>query len=88
MGKISSFIYIFKTFSPTLQNISQKNIANKAKQKFMHRMGPKNFAMIRQKLVTNLDLFVLLLYLKQQFFLINIFYFIFLSLTNKARKEG
>lgn len=54
----------------------------------MHRMGPKNFAMIRQKLVTNLDLFVLLLYLKQQFFLINIFYFIFLSLTNKARKEG
>ncbi|KAJ1390449.1 putative transposase, Ptta/En/Spm, plant [Sesbania bispinosa] len=33
-----------------VQNISQKNAINMAKQKYIHRMGPTNFARIRAKL--------------------------------------
>ncbi|XP_020204525.2 uncharacterized protein LOC109789891 isoform X2 [Cajanus cajan] len=33
-----------------VQNISQKNAINRAKQKYIHRMGPTNFARIRAKL--------------------------------------
>ncbi|WJX44855.1 hypothetical protein P8452_31786 [Trifolium repens] len=33
-----------------IQNLSKKNIVNRAKQRFNHRMGPKNFATIRKKL--------------------------------------
>ena len=70
-----------------MQNISQKNTVKRAKQKFMHRMGPNFFAMIRQKLVTNLDLFVLLLYLKQLYSLIKVCYFIFNLLPIKHAKK-
>lgn len=34
-----------------MQKISQKNAENRAKQKYMHRVGPVNFARIRAKLV-------------------------------------
>ncbi|CAI8595454.1 unnamed protein product [Vicia faba] len=33
-----------------IQSISKKNIVNRAKQKFMHRVGPKIFEIIREKL--------------------------------------
>ncbi|XP_020215194.1 uncharacterized protein LOC109799100 isoform X2 [Cajanus cajan] len=33
-----------------VQNISQKNAINRAKQKYIHHMGPTNFARIRAKL--------------------------------------
>ncbi|GAU46339.1 hypothetical protein TSUD_401980 [Trifolium subterraneum] len=33
-----------------VQNLRKKNIVNRAKQRFNHRMGPKNFATIRKKL--------------------------------------
>lgn len=38
-----------------IQDISKKNAVNRAKQKYMHRMGPKFFAMIRQKLHAKKD---------------------------------
>ena len=53
----------------------------------MHRMGPKIFAMIRQKLVKYSYLFVSLLYIKQQIFLTNICYFIFNLLPIKRAKK-
>jgi len=34
-----------------MQSISEKNVANRAKQKYMHRMGPINFSRIRAQLV-------------------------------------
>ncbi|KAJ1375838.1 putative transposase, Ptta/En/Spm, plant [Sesbania bispinosa] len=35
----------------TIQNISKKNAINRAKQKYVHRTGPINFARIRAKLL-------------------------------------
>lgn len=81
------FLYSLIFFSPKLQDISKKNVVNRAKQKYMHRMGPKFFAMIRQKLVKYSYLFVSLLYIKQQFFLTNICYFIFNLLPIKRAKK-
>ncbi|CAK8532492.1 unnamed protein product [Lathyrus sativus] len=38
-----------------IQDISQKNAVNRSKQKFMHRVGPTNFARIRAKIRENKD---------------------------------
>lgn len=34
-----------------MQTISERNTRNRAQQKWRHRMGPKNFAIIRERLV-------------------------------------
>ncbi|XP_058744688.1 uncharacterized protein LOC131617414 [Vicia villosa] len=41
--------------SDHIQEISKKNAVNRSKQKFMHRVGPTNFARIRAKLRENKD---------------------------------
>ncbi|CAL5205409.1 unnamed protein product [Lathyrus oleraceus] len=38
-----------------VQDISKKNAGNRSKQKFMHRVGPTNFARIRAKLRAKKD---------------------------------
>ncbi|CAL5213789.1 unnamed protein product [Lathyrus oleraceus] len=38
-----------------VQDISKKNAGNRSKQKFMHRVGPINFARIRAKLRAKKD---------------------------------
>jgi len=46
----STFILMY-VFLSKLQRISEKNAMNRAKQKYMHHMGPVNFARVRVQLL-------------------------------------